>query len=143
MTTVTSRLPALLNPYWWFLASGLLLGSSLVPTYIGIRRIRQWVNALESTHCRTPWPHAPDVTDTGWAAVYLVIPAAVCLVVALILFLRARHRIWAKTVVTLAGACVLLVALLVGVNGSNNVSSDVNTSNVSGSDGGPLCHVSG
>ena len=143
MNTAAARASMLLNPHWWFLASALLLGAALVPTYLGSRRIKQWVNAMESTHCHTPWPHRPDLVASGWAAVYLVTPAAVCLVVALTLFLRGRHRLWVKTIVTLAGVCVLLAALLVWVIGYTDATQGIDLATVSDSHGGPLCHVSG
>ncbi|OMC41701.1 hypothetical protein A5740_21600 [Mycobacterium sp. GA-1841] len=79
----------------------------------------------------------------GWSAVYLAILAVLCLFIGLVLFLTSQRRIWVKTVVTLAGICVLLVALVVMAMGYTDAGQQIDRYTVSGSDGGPLCPASG
>ncbi|OLT95486.1 hypothetical protein BKG60_16795 [Mycobacterium syngnathidarum] len=125
------------------MASGLLLGGSLVTIYLGSRRISQWVSTIEAADCLPPWPRVPELGGIGWTAVCLAIPAVLCLIIGLVLFLTGQRRIWVKAVVTLAGICVLLVALVVMAMGYTDATQEIDRYTVSGSAGGPLCPASG
>lgn len=128
---------------WWFVAAATLLAGSLVALYVGAWRVDAWVHQLESNHCATPWPPAPNLTAPGWATVGLAIPTMICLVAALVLVLIGTHRWSLKALATLGVLGVLLVTLFILLIGYSDATSGVDRYAVSGSDGGPLCPASG
>ncbi|MDP7703362.1 hypothetical protein [Mycobacterium sp. TY815] len=128
---------------WWFVAAAILLAGSLVALYTGTWRVDAWVQQLESNHCATPWPPAPNLTAPGWATVGLAIPTMVCLLAASVLVLIGKHRWWLKVIATLGVLGVLLVSLFILLVGYSDATSGVDRYTVSGSDGGPLCPASG
>ena len=142
-TSAPRRLSGLRDPRWWFVASVLLLGASLVPIYLGSRRITHWVRAIEAADCLPPWPDVPDLAGIGWTAVCLAIPAALCVIVGMVLLLVGGRRIWVKSAVTVGGICIVLVALAVMAIGYTDATQEVDRYTVSGSDGGPLCPAPG
>ncbi|WP_131811326.1 hypothetical protein [Mycobacterium kubicae] len=128
---------------WWFVAAAILLAGSLVALYTGAWRVDAWVQQLESNHCATPWPPAPNLSAPGWAAVGLVIPTMICLAAASVLVLIGKHRRWLKVTAILGVSGVLLVSLFILLIGYSDATSGVDRYTVSGSDGGPLCPASG
>ena len=142
-TSALPRLSGLRNPRRWFVASVLFLGGSLVPIYLGSRRISDWVRHIEAADCLPPWPDVPDLAGIGWAAVFLAIPAVLCSIIGVALFFISQHRIWVKLAVTVGGLCVLLVALVVMAMGYTDATQEIDRYTVSGGDGGPLCLAPG
>ncbi|QNI06155.1 hypothetical protein GAN17_07540 [Mycobacterium kubicae] len=128
---------------WWFVAAAILLAGSLVALYVGAWRVDAWVHQLESNHCATPWPPAPNLTAPGWATVGLVIPTMICLAAASVLVLIGKRRWWLKVTAILGVLGVLLVSLFILLIGYSDATSGVDRYTVSGSDGGPLCPASG
>lgn len=120
-----------------------LLAGSLLALYVGAWRVDAWVQQLESNHCATPWPPAPNVTAPGWTTVGFNIPAMVCLVGALVLVLVGVNRWWLKVIATVGVSGVVLVTLFILLIGYSDATSGVDRYTVSGSDGGPLCPASG
>ncbi|OFB35883.1 hypothetical protein BA059_27470 [Mycolicibacterium sp. (ex Dasyatis americana)] len=125
------------------MASGLLLGGSLLPIYLGSRRINDWVRHIEAADCLPPWPDVPDLAGIGWTAVWLAIPAVLCLIIGVVLFVTGQRTTWVKLAVTVGGLCVLLVALVVMAMGYTDATQEIDRYTVSGSDGGPLCPAPG